>query len=403
MAKDGVSVGPEFAAAVAAFVSGTSMNVSQRCAELGVSRAVFYKYVARFRSRGVPGLFPDSRRPRVSPAKLPGAAEEVLVRLRKQEAEQGWDYGADAVLLRLREAPQLWPAGISLPSRATVNRVFAGRGLLAPVPRRRPRASVRRFQRERVNELWQVDGFETTLASGRTVMVLQLIDDCSRTDLALWAAASENSTDVWAAFCCAADRYGLPHSVLTDNGTAFSLRRRGMIAPFERQLDALGIKAITSRVRHPQTCGKVERGHQRVIKWLHRRDPAEDLPALQALLETYRDQYNHRGTPVLAGLSPDQRFTLGPFAGPDSDHQAEVLITTHPVASNGAIGVDNTAISLGRAHNGKSATVIRRGDHLAIFVDDQLARDLVIDHSRRYQPQQRYCPRSPETGLSTKS
>jgi transposase len=154
MAKDGVSVGPEFAAAVAAFVSGASMNVSQRCVELGVSRSVFYKYVARFRAQGVAGLFPQSRRPLVSPSKLPAAAEEVLVRLRKQEAEDGWDFGADAVLLRLREAPQLWPAGLSLPSRATVNRVFAARGLLAPVPRRRPRASARRFQRERVNELW---------------------------------------------------------------------------------------------------------------------------------------------------------------------------------------------------------------------------------------------------------
>jgi Integrase core domain len=220
-------------------------------------------------------------------------------------------------------------------------------------------------------------------------MVLQLIDDCSRTDLALWAASSENSTDVWAAFCCAAERYGLPQAVLSDNGTAFSLRRRGMIAPFERQLDALEIKAITSRVRHPQTCGKVERSHQRVIKWLHRREAAQDLPALQALLETYRDQYNHRATPVLAGLSPDQRFTLGPFAGPDSDHQARVMITTHRVASNGAVGVDNTAIKLGRSHAGKTATAIRRGDHLAIFIDDQLVSDLVIDRSRRYQPKQR--------------
>jgi transposase InsO family protein/transposase len=389
MAKDGVSVGPEFAAAVAAFVAGGPMNVTESCARLGVSRAVFYKYVARFRDRGVAGLFPDSRRPVRSPGKLPAAAEEVLVRIRKEQAEDGWDYGADAVLFRLAEQPQQWPEGLVLPSRATINRVFASRGLLAPVPRRRPRRAVRRFQREKVNELWQVDGFETRLADGRTVVVLHLIDDCSRTDLALLAAVSENSTEVWAAFCAAAGRYGLPQAVLSDNGTAFSLHRRGMTAPFERQLEALGIRSITSRVGHPQTCGKVERGHQRVIKWLNRRDPAADLPALQVLLDTYCQGYNTRKNTVLGGLTPHQRFTLGPFAGPDSNHQARTLITTARVADNGQIGIDNVSVGLGRTHAGKNATVFRQGDRVTVFVDDQFATDLIIDRTRRYQPRQR--------------
>lgn len=384
MAKDGVAVGPEIAALVASFAGGASMNVTARCAELGISRSVFYKYVARFRARGVPGLFPDSRRPRSSPGRLPAAAEEVLVRLRKQECEAGWDFGADAVLLRLRD-PGVWPVGVALPSRATVNRVFAARGLLGSHPRRRPRRAVRRFARERVNELWQLDGFETALAGGRRVMVLQLIDDCSRQDLGLRAVASENSTDVWALFTDVVARHGLPQSVLTDNGTAFSLRRRGMVAPFEHQLAALGVRAITCRVGHPQTCGKVERAHQRVAKWLQRRDQPESLEALQELLDQYREHYNTRKNMVLGGLTPVERGDLGPFAGPDGDLPTRVLISTHPIGENGTIGIDNAVISLGRAHAGNLATVFRRGLHIAIFVNDRLAADLVLDPSRRYQ------------------
>ena len=135
----------DFAAAVAAYCAGSPMNVTQRCIALGVTTKTFYKYVDRFRRRGVEGLFPDSRRPRTSPGRLPAELEDVLVRVRKEEADQGWDYGADAVLLRLEERPQLWPWDRPLPSRATVNRVFGARGLLVKVPQRRPRRRSRRF------------------------------------------------------------------------------------------------------------------------------------------------------------------------------------------------------------------------------------------------------------------
>lgn len=388
MAEDGVAVGPEIAAVVAAFAGGTSMNVSQRCVELGISRAVFYKYVARFRADGVQGLFPDSRRPRRSPTRLPAGAEEVLVRVRKEQFDAGWDYGADAVLLRLAEDPLGWPVGVPVPSRATVNRVFAARGLLAPHPKRRPRAATRRFARERVNELWQLDGFDTRLSDGTRVTVLHLVDDCSRMDLALSAVTSENSTDVWATFTATVARHGLPQAVLTDNGTAFSLRRRGRVAPFERQLQALGIRAITSKVGHPQTCGKVERAHQRVLKWLARRDSPATVSDLQTLLEEYRHGYNTRKNTVLAGLSPTQRFELGPFAGPEADHQAQATVSTHPVHA-GKISLSNAVVALGRRHTGKTATVFQRGQRITVFVEDQLTADFTLDRTRRYQPKQR--------------
>src|SRR4051794_32265675 len=166
MARDGVAVDAELAAAVAAFVDGRQVNVTARCRELGCSRETFYKYVARFRERGVKGFFPDSRRPRRSPTKLPIELEDVLVRLRKEQAETGWDYGATGVLLELQDRPGLWPPERPSPSRATLNRIFEARGLLTKVPQRRPRRRSRRFSRTEVNALWQFDGFETLLADG---------------------------------------------------------------------------------------------------------------------------------------------------------------------------------------------------------------------------------------------
>jgi hypothetical protein len=389
MARDGEAVDPLFAAAVAAYVDGERFRVAVRCRELGVSREMFYKYVRRFKAEGVAGFYPRSRRPRESPTRLPVVAEDVLVEIRKHEEGGGWDYGADAILMLLDIHPEQWPLNRPLPARSTVNRVFDERGQLAKVPQRAPRPRPRRFQRDKANDLWQYDGFEWRLGNGTKVVVLHLNDDCSRLDLALQVARSENSNQIWETFCLAADRYGLPAQVLTDNGTAFSGRRRGWTAAFEANLADLAIGSITCRVNHPQTCGKNERAHQRVLKWLRRQPLAFDAAELQTQLDTYRAAYNHRPNQVLQRLTPQQRYDLGPLSGPDPDNgPPRVLhLTRHTVSATGSIGVDGTLIGLGRRHAGATAVTFRRDDLTSIFIDDQLIRSLVIDRSRHYQPQ----------------
>lgn len=395
MARDGVAVDAEVAAAVAAYVADPGrVNVAATCRRLGTSRQTFYKYVRRFGTVGVEGFFPDSRRPYRSPTRLPAELEDVLIAIRKHEAQDGWDYGADAVLMRLEERiagdPSIWPQDRPLPARSTVNRVFADRGQLQKVPQRKPRRRAgRRFERAEVNALWQFDGFEYQLADGTVAVVLQLTDDCSRVDLALHAAVSENGADIWDTFCVAVDRYGLPVQVLTDNGSAFSGKRRGWISAFERQLLDLGVEPICSRVGHPQTCGKNERSHQRVLKWLRRRPTPADLAALHALLEEYREGFNDRRNKVLGKLTPHQRFTLGPVATTGDLPPARTTLTRHTVTTTGSIGLDGTLIGLGRKHAGKPALAFRTGDYVAVFIDNQLTRDLVLDHTRRYQPQDR--------------
>lgn len=389
MARDGEAVDPIFAAAVALFVEGEQFKVAAKCRELKVTRETFYKYVERFRAEGVDGFYPRSRRPHTSPTKLPAEAEEALIAVRKHEQDLGWDYGADAVLMTLATRPEKWPLDRRLPARSTLNRVFDDRGQLAKVPQRAPRRRARRFQRDRVNDLWQYDGFEWRLGDRTKAVVLHLTDDCSRLDLALQAARSENSNQVWETFCVAADRYGLPAAVLTDNGTAFSGRRRGWTAAFEANLADLAIRSITSRVNHPQTCGKSERGHQRVLKWLRRQPLAAAEVELQSQLDTYREAFNHRPNQVLEQLTPRQRYDLGPLSGP-GDALAPVLhLTRNPVSATGSIGVDGSLIGLGRRHAGATAVAFRRGALVSVFIDDQLIRTLVIDRTRHYQPQDR--------------
>jgi transposase InsO family protein len=63
-------------------------------------------------------------------------------------------------------------------------------------------------------------------------------------------------------------------------------RGRGRVA-LERHLPALGIRLIHSRAYHPQTCGKVERFHQTLKRWLTAQDPADTTDQLQAQLDAF--------------------------------------------------------------------------------------------------------------------
>lgn len=391
MARDGVPVGPELAALVARVHCGERVNVKAQCAVLGTTTKTFYKYLKRFAEEGVEGFYPRSRRPQSSPSRVAASIEDVIVRARKELDEQGWDAGAEQIAFWIADHPDQWPPGVTVPSRATINRVLDRRGQVVKVPQRRPRRSRHRFEAQQPNTMWQMDGFEVTLNDGRTAVVLQVSDDCSRLDLALRAAPSENSHDIWAAVLCAIGRYGLPARFLTDNGTAFSGRRRGWTSRLEENLRALNVLPITSSVAHPQTCGKNERAHATVLKWLARQPTPEDLAELQTLLDTYREHYNNRRRKThLAGMTPAERYALGPLDGPG--HNAlpwPVDIKTATVSASGCIGVDKHLLGVGRRHARTQVTWIRQHRQIAVFASDQLIAEFTLTGKRGYQAKRR--------------
>lgn len=387
MARDEVPVGPEFAALVARVHGGERVNVRAECALVGVSTKTFYKYLARFAVEGVDGFYSRSRRPMTSPSKVTAQVEDALIRVRKELDGDGWDAGAEQIAFWVQRHPAAWPGGAEVPSRATINRVLERRGQLVKVPQRRPRRSRHRFEPAQSNTMWQMDGFQYDLADGSTVVILQIIDDCSRFDLALRAAPRENGLDVWRAVLHASSRHGLPARFLTDNGGAFSGTRRGWISRLEENLRALNVLPITSSIAHPQTCGKCERVHSTVLQWLRKRPAAETLQDLQDLLDSYRHRYNHeRAKTHLHGMTPAERYALGPLDGPGQASLVwPVAITTATVSASGCIGLDTHLLGIGRRHAGTEVTTIRQHRQIAIFAGDQLVAEFTLNTDRRYQ------------------
>jgi transposase InsO family protein len=370
-----------------AAVSGEldGLNIAALCRDHGISRKTFYKWRARYGAEGVAGLEARSRRPLSSPTRTPGHVEDAIVEARKWLGGYGLDAGAASIAWRLRGRVS------PVPSEATIWRVLTRRGFVTPEARKRPRRSWRRFEASAPNECWQIDATHWSLTRGRRVEVVDIIDDHSRLAVASVAVPSTTSEAAWMAFSVGVARWGLPSRCLSDNGLAFSGRLRGIEVHFEAQLRAVGIRAFSSRPFHPQTCGKVERFHQTLKRWLGARPAAATMAVLQAQLDEFCDYYNqqrpHRG---IGRIPPYQRWAATPAATPGAPipppeqvrrRRASVVTDSHGTAK-----ISRWLIALGAEYAGQRVQVVLDGLHANVFAGDELIRHVRLDPERVYQP-----------------
>ena len=364
-------------------------NVSEWCRVNGVNRRTFYRHQARIQAEGA--WAPRSRRPQTSPGRTPAVVEAEVIRLRKELSP---DNGADSILAALGEIAEArdWAGqGLAVPHRSTVNKILKRAGLVEAAPAKRPKSSFRRFAYARPRDCYQIDATVVRLAGGGTAVVFDVLDDCTRLLAACTAAGAETATAAVTAIGAAARDCGAPGIVLSDNGTAFTGGPRAAGAgasQFSRAVTALGARLIHSSPYHPQTCGKVERHHQTLKKWLALRPPPATTSDLQMLLEDYRSWYNSRHHTAL-GTSPHKAWeAAASHGGPGHlPRQDDATIHTLTVAANGTIHLGGGHhISLGRGRAGTTVTAIRDGSHVTVYTSsgDPLGH-LHLDHAKRYQ------------------
>ena len=371
---------------VVAAVTGPleDVNVAGLCRSLGISRQTLYKWRARYEAEGLGGLAERSRRPRSSPRRLAPMIEDAIVEMRKRLDEEGLDAGAATIRWHLGRGGTVKP-----PSEATIWRVLVRRGFVTPQPQKRPAKSWHRFEADWPNECWQADHCDWKLADGTPVKILNIIDDHSRLCVASVAASTVSSSVVWQAFSAAGAAWGLPARCLTDNGLVFSGKLRGVEVDFERRLRQAGIRPITSRPFHPQTCGKVERFQQTLKKWLRRRQRhLHTIEQLQTALEEFRSYYNterpHRG---IDRSTPIARFQAETPATPAAAPlPAPPRRSTLTVNTTGAIKTTRWNIHIGAQYAGSTAQLVINDTHASVYVAGRLVRHLELDHTRAYQP-----------------
>src|SRR3989454_3542942 len=352
-----------------------------------ISRRWIHKLVKRFKEGGYSSLAPRSRRPHSCSHQTPSEVQTKVVRLREELVDAGHDAGPDTIAHHLKGQVD------NVPSVATVWRILKRNGLITPQPHKRPKSSFIPFEAKLPNETWQLDSTPWQLADASPVETLNFLDDKSRLAVACKTFVTVKAADPVHVFHSASTEFGFPASLLSDNAAVFTAKSRGGKVLLELELERLGVVFKHSTPYHPQTCGKVERFHQTVKRFLRKQPGAHSLADLQFQLDAFREYYNsrrphralNRQTPRAVFNSLIKARPTEPAAA--TDHR----VRRDKIDSFGKVTLRYLGrlrhIPVGRTHKNRKVQLLVAGPDVRIITDDGvLIRALTLDPTRNYQP-----------------
>jgi transposase InsO family protein len=360
-------------------------SIREVARSFGVSKSWVYELVRRYREGGERALEERSKAHHTNPRQMSAATEEELLRLRKELLDLGADHGAATLQWHLAQRED------TTPSVSAIYRMLKRRGFITPEPRKRPKGSYIRFEASLPNECWQSDMTHWHLDSGAEVEILTFLDDYSRLVLACEVFPTVKASNVRATFKNACAYWGIPASVLTDNGAIFNAGSRKGRTGFESDLLDLGVLYKHSRPYHPQTCGKVERWHATLKGFLekHPCDTIEDLQlVLLKIVRYYNEERPHRArgsvTPRHAYAKRDKALA-GTLI-----NEPHLRIRYDTLDSRGKVTLrylgDFRHIYVGYAHRGERVRLYVIDAHVRVVSEDgELLSELEIDPTKRYQ------------------
>ena len=354
--------------------------VSTFCLEHGISRETFYAIRKRAAVDGpAAALEPRSRRPKGSPSKLTDEIARQAIGVRAALEQSGLDHGPISVHDKMR-ALGMTP----VPSTASLARIFRDAGVARVEPRKKPRASYRRFVYPAPNACWQLDGTEYVLTGGRKCVIFQLIDDHSRLAVASHVAWGETSAGAIAVVAKGIAAHGVPQRLLSDNGAALNPSRRGVLGQLVAYVTSLGVEPITGKPYKPTTQGKNERFHQTLFRFLDRQALAATLEELQGQVDQFDQIYNterpHQGLP--GRVTPAQAWEATPKVEPPrpAPRPAPTLpdgIRMTRIRDNGTVVVRQIRFHVSRTLTGNLVYLVEADTALMVF-DAQ--GTLLIEH-----------------------
>jgi transposase InsO family protein len=373
----------------AVLVEGRSQ--SQVARDYGVSQSWISRLIKRYTVEGEAAFEPRSRRPHHSPQRLPQTTIDLILTLRQTLAGKGLDAGPHTIAWHLEHHH-----GLRV-STASISRHLHRAGLVEPTPQKRPKSSYIRFAAQQPNERWQADFTHWRLAHGTHVEILCWLDDCSRLAISVTAHRRVTGTIVGNEFTKATAQHGIPYSTLTDNGMVFTTRfagGKGGRNGFEAELHRRGVHQINSTPNHPTTCGKVERFHQTLKKWLTGQPRAATIAELQTQLDAFVDEYNHRRPhrSLSHRATPAVIYTSRPKADPATRIDTHNRVRTDRVDQAGSVTLRVNGrlhhIGIGRHHYRTRVLILAQDHHVTVInaATGETLRDFTLDPTRNYQP-----------------
>ena len=254
-------------------------NFSALCREFGITRRTGLKWVERYKAQQP--LTDRSRRPHTTPTRTPEDVELLILALRADNP--GWGARTIHSVLTRRGYQDL-------PCIKTVNNILNRYGCIASEESLK-RHPFTRFEKDRCNVMWQTDfKGEFRMGDNNYCYPLTILDDHSRFSLKI-APRLSTANVVIPVFLEVFREYGIPDSILSDNGAQFAGFKKGY-TQFEKWLMEQDILPIHGRIKHPQTQGKIERFHRTMKQELLNHVQITDIADTENKFVIWRDKYN---------------------------------------------------------------------------------------------------------------
>ena len=263
-----------------------------------ISAETIRKWLYRYNHGGLPALG-NKQRSDKGRYDVPAVLSEAIHRLRREHP--GWTLAL--ILKELLDAGQ-WN-GLS-PSRSTLYR-FASARNLRRAPDSEPSTSCRSFSFTKFGQLWTADFLHgPKLRAGkqrRKTYLHTILDDASRYVVSAGFHLNENLESLIGELMKACRTFGLPQSLYTDNGAAYSSRHLKIVTA------RLGVHLIHTPARRPQGRAKVERFFRTVRDQLLSPQRFRNIEQMNQALTHWLAEYHQRPHGTLKCSPLEKRLT----------------------------------------------------------------------------------------------
>ena len=280
------------------------LDTSQAGEQLGVSKSQFHRLRASY-LRACAGGSPARWQPQSSGGarhpQWPVPAGDLARKLLTSEPPASYSLVASELQRRLQFETD----------RSSVRRWARAHGCGLPARPSRQRASVRRWQRQSIGELWQMDATPHAFVPGSETKwhLIDIIDDCSRMVVGARLYAREVLPSYYDILPRAFLQYGLPLALYVDYHSFFHTHTPDALTELGTALHFYGVSLQYAST--PQAKGKVERLHhywQNRLPALFGAEAISRIEPANALLQELREHHNSGENHRELDMTPQQAW-----------------------------------------------------------------------------------------------
>lgn len=288
-----------------------ALAIEQACESLGIGKSRLYTLRSEYLKARAAGRA-DVWHPGMSGGNHAAPWDEQVASFLRSAINKGYSYAFAA-----SEVDRLYEVVLA---RSQVRHWAIREGICpAPKPPRLP-AHLRRWQRQAVGELWQMDATPDHWFGPEepSYPLLDMLDDCSRLQVGCTIYRRENVPAYLHFFHGAFMEYGLPLEVYVDQAGLFT-GQNDSVTRIARRLKFYDVSFVVANT--PEAKGKVERIHQvwqdRLPPYfaLNHLTPASDLEDVNRHIQALREHRNRRERHRELGMTPQTAWDTATTQG----------------------------------------------------------------------------------------